>query len=57
VQERQLSSLKKSLFPNKGLQERVDNFLPYYAKWGMDFIKTVHTHSLGLEQEFTVVTC
>jgi bacillithiol biosynthesis cysteine-adding enzyme BshC len=57
VQERQLGSLKKALFPNKGLQERVDNFLPYYAKWGMDFIETVYTHSLGLEQEFTVVTC
>jgi uncharacterized protein YllA (UPF0747 family) len=57
VQERQLSALKKALFPNKGLQERVDNFLPYYAKWGTDFIKTVHAHSLGLEQEFTVVTC
>lgn len=57
VQERQLGSLKKALFPNKGLQERVDNFLPYYAKWGMDFIRTVHAHSLGLEQEFTVVTC
>ena len=57
VQERQLTVLKSALFPNKGLQERVDNFLPYYARWGKDFIDTIYEHSLSLEQRFVVITC
>ena len=57
VQERQLRVLKSALFPNKGLQERVDNFLPYYARWGKDFIDTIYEHSLSLEQRFVVITC
>lgn len=57
VQQRQLSALKKALFPNNGLQERIDNFMPYYAKWGEDFINRIHQHSLTLEQEFVILTC
>lgn len=57
VQERQLMALKKALFPNSGLQERVDNFMPYYAKWGDDFIRMIYENSLTLEQEFVIVTC
>jgi bacillithiol biosynthesis cysteine-adding enzyme BshC len=57
IQERQLQGLKKSLFPNDGLQERVDNFMPYFAKWGKEFIGTIYQHSLSLEQEFTVLAC
>lgn len=55
IQERQLSALKKTLFPNDGLQERVDNFMPFYARWGRDFIHTIFEHSLTLEQRFTVI--
>jgi bacillithiol biosynthesis cysteine-adding enzyme BshC len=57
VEKRQLSAIKKALFPANGLQERVDNFMPYYAKWGDDFIKMIFDHSLTLEQEFVVITC
>lgn len=54
-QRRQIEQLKTALFPNKGLQERVDNFSAYYAKWGREFIHQLYQHSLSLEQEFVVL--
>jgi bacillithiol synthase len=57
VEKRQVSAIKKALFPNNGLQERVDNFMPYYAKWGDEFIKMIYEHSLTLEQKFGVISC
>jgi bacillithiol synthase len=52
---RQIQSLKSALFPLNNLQERIDNFMPYYAKWGKDFIALLYKHSLALEQEFVVL--
>ena len=57
VEKRQLSAVKNALFPNNSLQERVDNFMPYYAKWGKDFLKAIYDHSLTLEQKFVVIGC
>jgi len=57
VEKRQLSAVKNALFPNNSLQERVDNFMPYYAKWGKDFLNAIYDHSLTLEQKFVVVSC
>jgi bacillithiol synthase len=54
-EKRQIEQLKKVLFPNNGLQERIDNFSAYYAKWGMEFIQQLYQQSLGLEQEFVVL--
>ena len=54
-QQNQVQSLKKNLFPRKGLQERVDNFAPYFARWGDDFIRMIYDHSPLFEQVFTVV--
>ncbi len=54
-QRRQIQSLKSALFPLNNLQERIDNFMPYYAKWGKDFISILYTNSLALEQEFVVL--
>lgn len=34
----QLRAVKAKLFPNDGLQERSDNFIPYYLKHGAGFI-------------------
>jgi bacillithiol biosynthesis cysteine-adding enzyme BshC len=56
AQQRQLLKLKQRLFPNDSLQERVDNLLPYYAKWGKGFIKTIYDNSLSLEQQFAILT-
>lgn len=54
-QQRQLKQIKDQLFPGNGLQERIDNFIPYYAKWGKAFLEWLYTHSLATEQEFTIL--
>ncbi len=54
-ERRQLSTIRQALFPNGGLQERVENFMPFYAKWGKQFIRTIYDHSLTLEQVFGII--
>ena len=54
-QQRQIHTIKENLFPNNSLQERTDNFMQYYAKWGRDFIGQVYQHSLNFEQEFAIL--
>jgi bacillithiol biosynthesis cysteine-adding enzyme BshC len=56
AQQRQLHKIKSQLFPNNSLQERVENFTSYYAKYGKDFLKTIYENSLSLEQKFVVLT-
>ena len=34
----QIEKIKTQLFPQNNLQERVDNFSSYYAKYGQQFI-------------------
>ena len=55
AQQRQLHKLKSQLFPHDSLQERIENFMPFYAKWGKDFIATLYNNSLALEQEFVIL--
>lgn len=55
AQQRQLNKLKLQLFPHDTLQERIENFMLFYAKWGKDFIKTLYDNSLSLEQEFVIL--
>ena len=55
-QRRQIHTVKETLFPGDGLQERIDNFIYYYAKWGKDFIRQLHQHSLSLEEEFVILS-
>jgi bacillithiol biosynthesis cysteine-adding enzyme BshC len=56
AQQRQLHKLRSQLFPGNSLQERIQNFIPFYAKWGKDFIEMFYKNSLGLEEQFTVLT-
>ena len=56
IQLQRIWKLKEELFPNNNLQERVDNFMPYYAQHGQAFIHTVLKHSLALEQQFWILT-
>ncbi len=53
---RQIEALRNQLFPMNNLQERMDNILPYYAKWGASFIDALYHHSFCLEQQFLVLT-
>jgi bacillithiol biosynthesis cysteine-adding enzyme BshC len=55
IQLQRIWKLKEELFPNNNLQERVDNFMPYYARHGQWFIEAVLQHSLALEQKFGVL--
>ncbi|HEY4874072.1 MAG TPA: bacillithiol biosynthesis cysteine-adding enzyme BshC [Puia sp.] len=52
---RQLHDIKSALFPLNNLQERIENFIPYYAKWGAAFIDLLYKSSLALDQEFVVL--
>lgn len=52
---RQIEKLKQKLFPNHNLQERIDNFIPYYAKYGAGLIDELYKNSLAVEQEFIVL--
>ena len=37
----QLRKVKEKLFPGGTLQERFDNFIPYYARYGREFIDSL----------------
>jgi hypothetical protein len=55
AQIRKIQKVKNQFFPNGVLQERVDNLLPYYAKWGADFIQLIYQHSLINESSFCII--
>jgi uncharacterized protein YllA (UPF0747 family) len=54
-EQRQIQAIRAALFPHNGLQERIDNFMPWYAQWGPAFIQQVYDHSLTLEPAFTIL--
>ena len=53
--QRQISQLKAALFPLGGLQERIDNIMPWYARRGPQLIDQLYQHSLTLEHQFVVL--
>jgi bacillithiol biosynthesis cysteine-adding enzyme BshC len=55
AQQRQLHKLRSKLFPGNSLQERIENFMPFYAKWGKGLFTSVYENAAGLEQEFVIV--
>jgi bacillithiol biosynthesis cysteine-adding enzyme BshC len=54
-QKNQLNKIFSSLFPNGSLQERTENFMTFYSKWGNDFFEILYNASLTLEQEFCII--
>lgn len=54
-QQRQLFALKAALFPHDNLQERIENFMPWYAAYGPAFIRDLHRHSPALAEDFIVL--
>lgn len=54
--ERQLKAIKEALFPNDNLQERVLNFMPYYARFGKQFFDMLYAQSAPLQKDFGVIT-
>ncbi|MCB9316536.1 MAG: bacillithiol biosynthesis cysteine-adding enzyme BshC [Lewinellaceae bacterium] len=51
----QLRNLKEKLFPGAGLQERSDNFIPYYLKYGPQFFDQLIEHLDPLEPGFVLL--
>src|SRR5207248_946434 len=54
-QQGQIQKIRSVLFPGNGLQERTENIIGFYAKWGVEFIEELYRNSQGLEQEFCVL--
>ena len=52
----QISKIKNSFFPNGSLQERYDNFIPYYLMYGDNFIKKLKEELNPLDTNFVVLT-
>lgn len=53
---KQISTILQKLFPGGGLQERSDNFIPFYIKWGPAFIDTLLAAAEQPVTGFTVIT-
>lgn len=51
----QIRSIKDKLFPEGNLQERYDNMLPFYLKYGDDFIATLMQYFNPLDKVFTII--
>jgi len=50
----QIRKLKEKLFPNNGLQERHENFLALYIRYGKDFFEILKGHLDPLEEGIVV---
>lgn len=53
---KQIDSLYQSFFPENTLQERHDNFLNFYSRYGKNFIDWLVGYLSVIEQEFVVIT-
>jgi bacillithiol biosynthesis cysteine-adding enzyme BshC len=51
----QIRTLKDKLFAGNGLQERYDNFLPFYLKHGDGFIQTLKENLAPLNMDFAII--
>lgn len=54
IQTTQIQRMHNQLFPEHHLQERIENFLPYYAQYGPDFLRSIHHHLDPFRNAFTV---
>ncbi|MFK7799361.1 MAG: bacillithiol biosynthesis cysteine-adding enzyme BshC [Aureispira sp.] len=51
----QIEKIKDTLFPNQGLQERYDNFMGFYTRYGNEFINTLYQEIEPLDKQLLVV--
>ena len=52
----QIEKIKAQLFPNNSLQERHDNFIPFYLKYGDNFIERLKKSFNPLDANFVVLS-
>jgi uncharacterized protein YllA (UPF0747 family) len=53
-QSGQLKYFRQKAFPFDSLQERVDNFMPYYAQYGPNLLNALYAISSPLDQKFVI---
>ena len=51
-----VSNIKQTLFPANSLQERYDNFIPMFKKYGKNLIATLIEMQEGIESAFIILT-
>jgi len=51
-----IKTLKQKLFPDAQLQERYDNFIPLYLKYGHTFFDTLYQYLQPFGNQFTIIT-
>ena len=56
VNVKKIEKLKEKLFPNNGLQERYDNFMPHYLAIGEDFFDQLIQHLDPMDRKFICVS-
>ncbi len=56
TQQQQIKTLQQQLFPNKNLQERVENISGWYGRYGRQFIEIIYEYSFTFEQQFAIIT-
>ncbi|RAJ08410.1 bacillithiol biosynthesis cysteine-adding enzyme BshC [Chitinophaga skermanii] len=54
-QTEQIRQLKARLFPGNSLQERKENFMPYYAMYGEAFFETILNAMIPVTDQFCVI--
>ncbi|HEY6082539.1 MAG TPA: bacillithiol biosynthesis BshC [Chitinophagaceae bacterium] len=47
---------REQLFPVNSLQERTDNFLPYFVEYGKEFFDTLLSFTQPLAARFQIIT-
>ncbi len=52
----QVRKLREKLFPKDGLQERHDNFIPFYLKYGESFFETLKNELDPMDRRFTIIS-
>lgn len=55
VQVNKIGKMKDKLFPNNGLQERFDNFMPHFMSVGESFFDNLITHLDPMDRRFIVM--
>ncbi|MBK7851992.1 MAG: bacillithiol biosynthesis cysteine-adding enzyme BshC [Bacteroidetes bacterium] len=52
----QIVKLKEKLFPNNSLQERIENFIPFYLRYGTSFFDELLLNIDPFDQRFIILT-
>jgi uncharacterized protein YllA (UPF0747 family) len=52
---RRIYEIRENMFPMGNLQERIENFIPWYALYGKTYFDQILLHSQPLDQEFTIM--